>query len=176
MERSPAGSQQAQRRDRRQQGGDQRRRIQYLLEIVEHQPCGAIVVARRMRADGQIEHRHVRQAKRLGDRRGDELRAPNGGQRHEHHAGRPLCSDRARELQRQARLSGAPRAGEGDEACRGIREPLLQHLHVSIAAEKGRERQREREIAQFLDGRIVSRCPRARKERVTDGTGQVESW
>ena len=57
----------------------------------------------------------------------------------------------------------------------GIGEPAPQRLHVGIAAEKGRQGQRQRDAAQFIDRRVVSRRPRARKERVTGRTGQVES-
>ena len=96
------------------------------------------------------------------------------GQRHEHHAGCALVRDRARELQRQTGLPDSSWSDERDEACGGISEPVPQRLHVSIAAEKGRQRQGQRDAAQFIDRRGVSRCPRARQERVTGRTGQVK--
>ena len=112
--------------------------------------------------------------KRLGDRGRDERGVPSGGQRDEHHARRALCRDRTRDLQRQTGLADSSRADERDEACGGIGEPVPQRLHVSIAPEKGRQRQGQRDAAQFIDRRVVSRCPRARKERVTGRARQVK--
>ena len=112
--------------------------------------------------------------KRLGDRRRDERRIPNGGQRDEHHAGCTLGRDRACELQRQPGLPDSSWPDERDEACGGIGEPLAQRLHVRIAAEKDRQSHGQRDAAQFIDRRGLSRRARASKERVTGRTGQVE--
>ena len=100
---------------------------------------------------------------------------PNGGQRDEHDAGCALLRDRACELQHQTGLPDASWPDERDEACGRISEPASQRLHVSIAAQKGRQRQGQRDAAQFIDGRGVSRCPRARQKRVTRRTGQIKS-
>ena len=51
---------------------------------------------------------------------------------------------------------------------------MPKRLHVSLAAEQRRQRQRQRDAAQFIDRGVVSRCPRALEERVTGRTGQVE--
>ena len=116
----------------------------------------------------------VRQAESLGDRRRDERRIPDGGQRYKHHAGGALCRDRACELQRQTCLPDSSRPGERDEACGGIGEPLPQRLHVGLAAEQGRQSQGQRDGARFIDRCVVSRCPRAAEKRVTGRTRQVE--
>jgi len=49
-----------------------------------------------------------------------------------------------------------------------------QRLQVGIAAEKGRERQGERDATELSDRRVVSRRPRAPNERVTGRTSQVQ--
>ena len=85
-----------------------------------------------------------------------------------------LGRDRARELQRQTGLPDASRPDERDEACGGISEPVPQRLHVGIAAEKGRQSQGQRDAAQFIDRRVVSRVPARSQERVTGRTSQVE--
>ena len=115
-----------------------------------------------------------RQSERLGNRRRDERSVPNRGQRHEHHTGSALGRHRARELQRQPGLPGSSWSRERDEACGGISEPVPQRLHVSIAAEKDRQRRGQRGAAQFIDRRVGSRRARARKQRVTGRTSQVE--
>ncbi len=98
-------------------------------------------------------------SERLGDRRRHERGVPNGGQRHEQHTGSALGRDRACELQRQPGLPGASRSGERDEACGGISEPVLQRLHVRIAAEQDRERPA---AAKRRSVRRPPRCEQAR--------------
>jgi hypothetical protein len=47
-------------------------------------------------------------------------------------------------------------------------------MHVSVAAEKDRKSQRQRGAVQFIDRRVLRRCPRAPQERVTGRASQVE--
>ena len=78
------------------------------------------------------------------------------------------------DFERQTGLPDAAWPSERDQTYGRIREPLPQHLHVGIAAEKGRERQRQRDAAEFIDCRGVRRRPRAPHERVTNRTRQVK--
>ena len=55
-----------------------------------------------------------------------------------------------------------------------IGEPVPQRLHVGVAAEQDRQRERQRGAAQFIDRRVVSRRARAPKQRVAGRAGQVE--
>ena len=103
-----------------------------------------------------------------------ERRVPNRGQPHEQHTGCAFCRDGTCDLQRQTSLPDSSWPRECDEACVGIGEPEAQRLHVSIATEKDRQSQGQRDAAQFIDRRVLRRRPRARKERVTGRTGQVE--
>jgi hypothetical protein len=75
MKRRAAGDEQAERRHRRQEIRGQRRRVQQVLEIVEHQQRG-LIRARGPCALRQVDGRHVRQPERLGDRRRDECSIP----------------------------------------------------------------------------------------------------
>ena len=133
-----------------------------------------LIVARDTCAPRQVERRDVRQPERLGNRRRDECRIPNGGQRHEHHAGRALAAI-ARASSSARRVFPAPpgpvsvmrRAGR-------ISEPVPQRLHVGIAAKKGRQRQRQRRRRSVHRPPCRERRPRASEERVTGRTGQVK--
>ena len=87
----------------------------------------------------------------------------------------PSSRDRACELQHQTGFPDASWPDERDEACGGISEPASKRLHVLIAAHKDGQRQGQRDAAQFIDGRGVSRCARAREKRVTSCTGQIKS-
>jgi hypothetical protein len=97
MERGAARGQHPERGDRCQEIGDQRRRVQYLLEIVEHQQRRAIG-AREPCAARQVKRRDVRESERLCNRRGDKRRIPNRGQRGEGHASWALFRNGACEL------------------------------------------------------------------------------
>ncbi len=64
---------------------------------------------------------------------------------------------------------------ERNEAGSRIDQPLPQHLQVGIAAEKDRQRQRQRDVTQLVDGgRGLSGNPRARKEGVAGRAAQIE--
>jgi hypothetical protein len=121
-----------------------------------------------------IDRGNVHQSERFGNRRRDERRIPNGGQGYEHYTGCALFRDRACELQRQTGLPDASWPDERDQACRGISEPVPQRLHITIAADKDRQRQGQRDATQFIDRRVVSRCSRASQEPVTGRTGQIK--
>ena len=143
-----------------------------MLEIVEHQQRGR-TVARGPRAPGQVERRGVQHTESLGNRRRDGRGVPNRGQPDKQHTG-AFRGFRARKLQRQTGLAGSSGPGERDEACGGIREPVPQRLHVSLAAEKDRQRQGQRDVAQLIDRRRGRSGPRARQEPVTGRTSQIE--
>ncbi len=143
--------------DRCQEIRHQRRRVQQLLEVVEHQQRRTIA-ARDARAARQVARADVRQSERFGNRRRDERRIANGGQRDEHHARRAFVRNRACEFQRQAGLPDASRTDERDQASRGIGEPAPQRLDIGIAAEQARERKRQRAR------RSVHRPPRVEPE------------
>ncbi len=113
-------------------------------------------------------------SERLSNRRRHERSVPNRRQRHEQHTGISLGHLRARDLQREPGLPGSSWSRERDEACGGISEPVMQRLQVRIAAEKDRQRRGQRSAAQFIDRRVGSRRARARKQRVTGGTIQIE--
>ena len=127
------------------------------------------------RALRQVERRVVQHSECLGNRRRDERGVPNCGQPDEQHTACALVRDRARKLQRQTGLPDASRPDERDETCSGIGEPVAVAPHVGVAAEKGRERQGQGDVTQFIDCRGVSGSPRARKQRVTGRTAQVKS-
>jgi hypothetical protein len=76
-------------------------------------------LARDAGAPRQIARGEVHQSEGLGDRRLDERRIRNGGQRHEDHPGCALVRDRSCKLQRQACLPDSSWADERDEASGG---------------------------------------------------------
>jgi hypothetical protein len=131
-----------------------------VLEIVEHQQRGR-AVARGPRAPRQVKRRGVQYTERLGNRRRHERSVSNRGQPDKQHTAARRGS-RSRELQRQTGLAGSSWPGERDQSCGGIREPVPQRLHVSLAAEQGRQRQRQRDVAQLIDRRRVGGGARAR--------------
>ena len=51
---------------------------------------------------------------------------------------------------------------------------MTKRLHVSIAAEKSGKSRGQRDADQLIDHGVASRCPSARKERVTSHTSQIE--
>ena len=148
MKRGAAGDQHAERGDRCQEIRDQRRRVRDLLEIVEHQQRRRLV-ARGTRAAWQIDRRDVRTAERLGDRRRDERRIPNGRQR------RRTAHARARPRPRSCARAPAPDVSSRLLLARssvmrraaGSASQLPQRLQVRVAAEKGRQWQRQRDVA-----------------------------
>ncbi len=172
-ERSPAGNQHSKRRDRCQKIGNEWRGVQHLFEIVEHQHRRAIA-AGEARAHRQVTRDYVRQPERLGDHRCDERRIPRRGKRHEHDAGRTFCHDRMRDLERETRLPGSARSGEGNEPCSGICEPVPQCLHVGVATEKGGQWEGQREAAEFVARSLLDWRSRALQQRITSLAGQVE--
>ena len=149
-ERRAAGREHAKRGDRRQQIGDERRRVQHLLEVVEHQQ-------RRLIGAGEAGEpgkssavtSDSPSASAIADATNGDL--ANRGQRDEHHTGRAFGRDGVRQLQRQPRLAGAARPRERDEARGWIGKPLAQRVDVGVSTHEGGWRQRERDIAQ-LDG------------------------
>ena len=87
------------------------------------------------------------------------------------HTGCALVRDRACELQRQTGLPHSSRPDERNEACGGIGQPVPQRLHVGIAAEKGRQRQWQRDATQLVDRRCREREP-ARSQAARHGSGR----
>jgi hypothetical protein len=141
-----------------------------VLEVVEHEQRRR-PVARSPGTSGQVERRGIHHPERFGDRGGHE-RGSCCGQPHEDHAGCAVCRVVVRELQRKTRLAGSSRASERDETNSGIREPLPQRLHFSLAAEKGRHRQGQRDVTLWTD--VGCGCSGAPNERVTDLAGHIE--
>ena len=139
-----------------------------LLEIVEHQQRG-LTGARGPCTPRQVTSRHVGKPESLGDRRRYEGRVANHSQRDEHHAGGALVGDCTCEFERQARLSRASRTGECDQAGGRISQPLPQRLHIGLAAEKRRQRHRQRAAAQFIGRGARQRGPGRCQERVAGG-------
>ena len=115
VKRGAAGHDESQRRDRGQQVGNERRRRDHLLEIIEYQQSGP-AVAGRTRAPRQIDRGDVGKAERFGNRRCHEHRLPNGGERDEDDARGTFFRDHTRELQGQARLADTSGTYQRDQA------------------------------------------------------------
>ena len=98
----------------------------------------------------------------------------NRSQRDQDHTRRAAFGDRACGLEGQTGLSGSAGSGERDETRGGIREPIAQSLQVSLASDEDRRRQRQRDAAQFIDRRELSRFARASHERVAGRRREVE--
>ena len=97
---------------------DQRRRLQHLLEVVEHQSVGVPSHAS-PRAPWQVECRGVQHAERLGNRGRHERGVPDRGQSYEQDTGFALYRDRTRDLQRQTSLPDSSWPRERDETYLG---------------------------------------------------------
>ena len=137
-ERRAAGDQHSERGDRCQEIRDQRRRVQDLLEIVEHQQCRRDRRTRHVRAPRQIERGDVRQPKAsaIADATSAASRMAANGD--EQHAGCALVRDRACELQRQTGLPDPAWPDERDEARGGIGEPAAAAFSRLSRGREGR--------------------------------------
>ena len=123
---------------------------------------------------GKSTRGDVRQPERLGDRRRDERGIPNGGQRHEHHAGGALRRDGAGELQRQSGLPAPPgpvsvmrRTAGSASHCRSVCRSASRPRR--LVSGRGSETPLSSSTAACVAGR-----PRAPQQRVTSRTRQVE--
>ncbi len=119
-----------------QQVGHDRRGCDHLLEVVEDQqealvtqPVGERFVDRACRALGDAEGG--------GDARGDEHRVPDGLEGHEEDAIREVVRRPGGELERESRLAGAARAGQGQEP--GRREQPGRCLDLGVATDERRQ-------------------------------------
>jgi hypothetical protein len=108
---------------------NQRRRVQYLLEVVEHHQCRLIVAGIRASL-GKSAAVTSDKTEGFGDGGRHQARIANGGQRDEHHASGVFRCDRACEFEREPGLPSAARSGEGDEAGGAIPKPEPQGLHI----------------------------------------------
>src|SRR5262249_46129849 len=79
-----------------------------------------------------------------------------------------------RELERETRFSSASRAAEGDETCRTIGKPALQHCQVVVSTDEWRGRHWQGDVALLLDGCVVRRRPGAFDESGAGRAIQVE--
>ena len=156
-----AGSQYAQWCDRSQEIRDQRRRVQHLLEIVEHQQrrCSS---ARNAHAPRQVERRDVRQpeASAIAD-------ATKVGSRMAASATNTTrvepSSAVARAISSARRVFPTPpgptsvmrRAAGSASQCRSV--------CTSASRPRRNGKSRGRDAAQFIDHGVASRCPRARR-------------
>jgi hypothetical protein len=173
VQRGAAGDQHAKRFGRRQDLGDERRRLEDLLEVVEdEQRRGA--VPRGLHPPRQIRHRGVDEPQGLGNRRRDETSIPDCRQRHEHHARRAIGRDLPSDFQCQPRLAGSARPGECNEASGAIRQPLPERFEIVLAADKRRRRQWQRETPELIEVRSRRRRPGGRQKTIPGGTGQVQ--
>ena len=129
VERRAAGDEERQAGCTREQLGEHRRRVEHLLEVVEHEqrPPAA------QRGDQRLERsafRPLDQAERAGDRGRDEVGVADRSELDEHHATGELSVEARCGLEREPRLSRSGRARQGQEAhiCRAQQRadlPLL---------------------------------------------------
>jgi hypothetical protein len=106
-----------------------------VLEVVEEEQ-------RRALAEVTTELALVREPQRLRDRRPDELRLRQRGERDpEDAAGESIDELRSR-LERQARLSGAARSCDRDHSV-AVRHQLADLCHLALTADQRRARHRE---------------------------------
>ena len=158
-QRRAAGDHGAQARCRRQQVGDQRRGVEHVLEVVEHEEHLAIgeVVAedRRVAAAGLLA-----QGEGAGDGGGDEVGFPRGGQEHREGAIGLIRQQVRRKAHREARLARASGSGEGEQP-----GPVL-----------GQDRPGGGQLALAADqlGRLGRQIRRARADRAQRGEPAVE--
>jgi hypothetical protein len=133
LERRAAGGDHPQRRAARRERRDVEGSVEHLLEVVEHQQHGPV-------ADHRGERLERRAPERLGDverggDRGHHLgRRGHGGERDERRAARVRVREPAVQLDREARLTGAAVAGDGEHARPGG-EARLGGREQLVAAE-----------------------------------------
>jgi hypothetical protein len=131
-------------------------------------------LAREAGAPRQVLRRGIQDSENLSNRLRHERRVPNRSQPYKQHPRSAFFRDGTCNLQRQTSLSDSSWSRERDEARIRISEPEAQRLHVSIATEKHREGQGQRGAAHVVEQRVLRRRTRARKERITSRTGQIE--
>ncbi len=124
----------------REQLGEHRRRIEHLLEVVEHEqrPPAA------QRGDQRLERsasRPLDQAERVGDRGRDEVGVADRGEVDEHHAAREISVEICRGLDREPRLARSGRSRQRQEAhIRLAQQRADLALLAAPADERGRSR------------------------------------
>ena len=136
LERAAAAGQDGEVRAGRQQLVDRCAGPDHLLEVVEHDQhaLGADVV------DEALDRRAtaaIRQHEGLRDRRGHQLRVADGCQLDEPHAVGVVAQSASGDLEAEARLPGAARPGEGQQAV--IRQQSADGVDLRVAAEERRQ-------------------------------------
>ena len=121
---------------RPQQVGDDRRRRDHLLEVVEHEQHGLCRAASR-RAVGDRPGATFGYTDGAGDPGGDQHRVADGLERHEEDAVRKVVRDARGELERQSRLARPARARQGQQPSRPKEGRRLGQL--GVATDEGRQ-------------------------------------
>ena len=159
--------------DRCQQIRDERRRVQDLLEIVEHQQRG-LTVARELGASRQVERRRVHHSKGLGDCRRHERGVPNRRQPRRTAHGTPSAGFACASSSARRVFPAPPGPVSVMRRVAGSESQLPQRLHVGIAAEKGSEWLAAMRC-HALDRRPLSGRLRGRSQRAPHGSSPVRS-
>src|SRR5262245_29834770 len=144
-----------------------------MVKVVEEQQ-GSPAVTRRSDALRQVEGTDVEQTKGFSDRRRDERGVAHGGERNEDHTSGAFEHDCPRNLLRKTGLPGSAGPRQRNQAKSRNREPLTQNLDVVVAAEQGRQCQRQRPATAVIEYCGMSGGPPACEERVARCVAEVQ--
>ena len=135
-QRGSAGDDDLEPIGRAQQVGDDRGRVGDLLEVVEHQEQPAVVQPLGERVHDRTGPA-VDEPDGGGDPRSDEHRVADRLERHEEGAVRESAGNLAGKLERESRLAGPARSGQGQQARR--REQARGLIELAVAPDECRQ-------------------------------------
>jgi hypothetical protein len=150
--------------------GDERRGVQHLLAVVEHEKGGSPLSAHSLNVAWQVDRGVIRQTESLCNCRRYERRLSNGRQLHKDDASRIVFRDLMGNFKSQTGLANSAGTDQSNQSHGRIGEPLLQELDIALATEQGGWRKRQRSRTRCVDCHIGSGSPRAGDERVTSLT------
>ena len=142
VQHNPAADEDLQPRPGRQQLGQQRRGLEHLLEVVDHQQELPVAQVRLQLLQGRPVA-PLGDVERRGERRGHQRRVAHGGQGDEGRAVGERRLEGARHRQRQARLADAAGPPQGDEPDARALQQLADGGGLALAADQRGQRRRQ---------------------------------